>query len=175
MQFEAELRGKKYRLHVQEDRDSWTIVIENQDPQDPPRRHTISKTDYATYDQTISFLFQNSSYLVDVVKKDLELLVYTRGSYRTINLVDEQMLLNQSLRSGIQLGKESQLTAGMPGKIIKLHVAEGDQLKAGDPILVMEAMKMENELRATRDVKIKAVKIEEGQNVEAGATLVTFE
>jgi biotin carboxyl carrier protein len=66
------------------------------------------------------------------------------------------------------------LSSGMPGKIAKIFVKAGDVLKEGDPILIMEAMKMENEMRATADVKIKEVLVKEGENVESGATLVTF-
>jgi biotin carboxyl carrier protein len=62
----------------------------------------------------------------------------------------------------------------MPGKIVKIFAKPGDEIKAGQPLLIMEAMKMENEMRAASDVKIKEVLVKEGENVESGATLVTF-
>jgi glutaconyl-CoA/methylmalonyl-CoA decarboxylase subunit gamma len=62
----------------------------------------------------------------------------------------------------------------MPGKIVKIFVKPGDELKEGDPILIMEAMKMENEMRAASPVKIKEILVKEGENVETGATLVTY-
>ena len=63
----------------------------------------------------------------------------------------------------------------MPGKVVKLLVAVGDEVKAGQGVVVVEAMKMENELKSPRDGKIKAVSVKEGQPVEAGQALVTFE
>ncbi len=45
------------------------------------------------------------------------------------------------------MGAGSELNSGMPGKIVKIFVKPGDELKEGDPILIMEAMKMENEMR----------------------------
>jgi biotin carboxyl carrier protein len=63
----------------------------------------------------------------------------------------------------------------MPGKIIEIFVKEGDVVKANKPLLIMEAMKMENEMRATRDVKIKEIKVKQGDSIESGAVLIKFE
>jgi biotin carboxyl carrier protein len=63
----------------------------------------------------------------------------------------------------------------MPGKIVKVLVAVGDELKAGAPVVVVEAMKMENELRAPRDGKVREIKVQDGQTVEANQTLVFIE
>ena len=64
------------------------------------------------------------------------------------------------------------LTAPMPGKIVKVLVGEGDVVEAGRGVLVMEAMKMENELKATRGGTIQEIKVKEGQAVEMGALLL---
>jgi biotin carboxyl carrier protein len=63
----------------------------------------------------------------------------------------------------------------MPGRIVKLLVHRGDMVAAGQGIVVVEAMKMENELRAARPGQVTAVHVEEGATVEAGAKLVTIE
>ncbi len=63
----------------------------------------------------------------------------------------------------------------MPGKVVKVLVAPGDVVKSGTPVVVVEAMKMENELRAPRDGKVQEVKVKEGQAVEANQPLVTIE
>ena len=63
----------------------------------------------------------------------------------------------------------------MPGKIVKVAVKKGDVVKEGEPLLVMEAMKMENEIRASHDVKIKEILVKEGANVESGVVLITFD
>jgi biotin carboxyl carrier protein len=63
----------------------------------------------------------------------------------------------------------------MPGKIVKVLVRPGDEVKAGQGVVVVEAMKMENELRAPRDGRVKEVSAREGHAVESGETLATLE
>ena len=63
----------------------------------------------------------------------------------------------------------------MPGKIIEIFVKEGDVVKANKPLLIMEAMKMENEMRATADVKVKQICVKQGDSIESGAVLIKFE
>jgi biotin carboxyl carrier protein len=63
----------------------------------------------------------------------------------------------------------------MPGKVVKMLVAVGDAVKAGQGVVVVEAMKMENELKSTRDGKVKSISVKEGQAVEAGQSLVLLE
>ncbi len=65
--------------------------------------------------------------------------------------------------------------APMPGLIVRVGVAVGDQVEAGQAVLVMEAMKMENELRAPGAGRVKAILVQPGVAVERGAVLVTFE
>lgn len=67
------------------------------------------------------------------------------------------------------------VTAPMPGKIVRLLVAAGDEVKARQGLVVVEAMKMENELRAARDGRVREVVVAEGQSVEAGMLLVVVE
>ncbi len=67
------------------------------------------------------------------------------------------------------------LQSPMPGKVVKVLCAVGEEDKTGHGVVVVEAMKMENELKAPRDGKIKSVAVKEGQAVEAGQTLVTLE
>jgi pyruvate carboxylase subunit B len=65
--------------------------------------------------------------------------------------------------------------APMPGLIVRIDVKEGDQVQAGQGVAAMEAMKMENELRAPAAGRVKAVRVAVGQAVEKGALLVEFD
>jgi len=67
------------------------------------------------------------------------------------------------------------VTAPMPGKIVRVLVKPGDLVKAKQGLVVVEAMKMENELRAARDGRVREVPAAEGQSVEAGAVLLVVE
>ena len=64
------------------------------------------------------------------------------------------------------------LVAPMPGLIVRVNVSPGDQVQAGQGLVVMEAMKMENELRASGNGKVSAVRVTPGTAVEKGAVLV---
>ncbi|MSO34946.1 MAG: biotin/lipoyl-binding protein [Acidobacteria bacterium] len=67
------------------------------------------------------------------------------------------------------------ITAPMPGKIARVLVTAGDEVKARQGLVVVEAMKMENELRAARDGRVREVSVVEGQSVDAGAILLVVE
>jgi acetyl-CoA/propionyl-CoA carboxylase biotin carboxyl carrier protein len=67
------------------------------------------------------------------------------------------------------------VTAIMPGKIVRVLVAEGDEVAEGDIVCVLEAMKMENELKAPASGSVKALYIQPGQDVETGAVLAEIE
>jgi propionyl-CoA carboxylase alpha chain len=63
----------------------------------------------------------------------------------------------------------------MPGLVLSVNVAEGDEVKAGQPVAVVEAMKMENVLRAERDGTVKSVKAETGDSLQVDQIIVEFE
>jgi len=63
----------------------------------------------------------------------------------------------------------------MPGKIVRVVAEAGLEVRAGECLVVMEAMKMENEIRSPRDGRIKDVLVKEGQAVESGALLILVE
>jgi len=71
-------------------------------------------------------------------------------------------------------GGSGTVIAPMPGAVIKILAKEGDSVKAGDTILVIEAMKMENEVNANATGKITKLHVKVGENVAQGATLVTI-
>ena len=63
----------------------------------------------------------------------------------------------------------------MPGKIVRVLVKAGDQVTARQGLVVVEAMKMENELRAARDGRVRELSVAEGQSVDAGTVLLVVE
>ena len=73
-------------------------------------------------------------------------------------------------RSGPQ-----RVLAPMPGKVVRVLVKPGDTVQARQGLVVVEAMKMENELRAAREGCVREVAVAEGQSVEAGATLIVVD
>jgi len=72
-------------------------------------------------------------------------------------------------------GAAGTLRAPMPGRVVKVLVSEGQAVKKGEGVVVVEAMKMQNELSAPHDGVVKSVRAREGDSVERGAELVTIE
>jgi len=64
------------------------------------------------------------------------------------------------------------LTAPMPGKVLKIMVGQGDEVEAGQPLIILEAMKMETTLAAEGPARVKAIPVAPGQMVDAGAVLM---
>jgi biotin carboxyl carrier protein len=76
--------------------------------------------------------------------------------------------------SGLEARGPQEITAPMPGKVVRVLVQQNQQVKSGQGLLVIEAMKMQNELRAPRDGRVDRVYAEEGRGVETGARLLVL-
>lgn len=174
MYFEAEAHGKKFQLNVNESENFWQVELKEAEAREWTK-YDIPKKDYQYVDHTLSFIFKNSSYLVDVTSKGTEYTVFTRGTHSAVKIYNEEKILHESLRGGAAMGQGNSLNSGMPGKITKIFIKVGDMVKEGSPLLIMEAMKMENEMRAGGEAKIKEILVKAGDAVEAGAVLINFE
>ena len=75
----------------------------------------------------------------------------------------------------VKIKKLRELGSPMPGRILSIHVKAGDHVKVGDPILSLEAMKMENILKSDGEGIVKRIAIEEEQVVDKGQLLIEFE
>jgi biotin carboxyl carrier protein len=77
--------------------------------------------------------------------------------------------------TGASAHGEQRVTAPMPGRVVRVLVARGEDVEARQPVVVVEAMKMENELRSPKAGRVKDVAVEAGASVEAGRVLVVIE
>lgn len=77
--------------------------------------------------------------------------------------------------SGLFAGGAGALLTQMPGKVVKLLKKEGDKVTKGETVLILEAMKMENEIKSGADGIIKTINVKEGQALEAGFLMVEIE
>lgn len=102
---------------------------------------------------------------VDGSRFEVEIEEGTPGSGEADNRSPEGTL------PAIPAGASCEVTAPMPGDIIQIHVKVGQMVKAGDPLCVLDAMKMKNTIHAPQDGGITEVSISEGQSVEYGMPL----
>jgi biotin carboxyl carrier protein len=82
---------------------------------------------------------------------------------------------NQDRSAAGTAGGPAEIRAMIPGRVAEVRVNEGDAVVAGQTLLVVEAMKMQNELRAPRDGTVRAVAVADGQTIELGDLLVSLE
>ena len=118
-----------------------------------------------------SLLIGGASYLVDVTDDSGDTVVVVGGeTYRM--RVEELGRGARGGGAGTARGSGQRLVAPMPGKVVSVHVHPGDRVTPGAPLVVLEAMKMENELRATAGGVVAEVLVSPGQAVNAGDLLV---
>lgn len=121
-----------------------------------------------------SLLCGARAFEVDVQNREDEFEVLIRGDCYKFSLMNEQH--KAIVRAG---GKgaagKALLTSPMPGKVVKLLVKEGEEVEADQGVIVVEAMKMENELKSAVAGKVREIFVREGEVVESGAKLLLVE
>ena len=122
-----------------------------------------------------SLIVDNRSFEVDVDISEDEYRVLVDGRNYHVHLVDERRMRLGGLQSGIQLEGRQKVSVPMPGKVIAVLVSEGDRVERGQGLVIVEAMKMENEVRCPVNGEVKEVKVKAGDALEAGAILVVVE
>lgn len=102
--------------------------------------------------------------------------IRVNGVVQALQVLGPQQLLLESMGMSANVEtQEKHVESPMPGKILQVMVATGTEVDEGDPLLVLEAMKMENVIRAPRSGVIAVVQAQVGEAVEKAATLVTYE
>ena len=161
MFFDATTGGKTARIEVRQFQGRYQVMIGDR---------TLELDWVRIGEQEASVLVDDVSYDITVDKTLEGFGVLIRGDRFDVDLKDAV--------TGVALGKVThgplKLTAPMPGKIVKVLVAMGEAVEAGRGVLVMEAMKMENELKAARAGTVQEIKVQEGQAVETGALLMVI-
>lgn len=119
------------------------------------------------------------SYRVDVVQaspEDRSYSLIVNGQEYEVTLKDRYDLLLERLGlEDLQNKRVENIKAPMPGKVLDIKISEGDEVSEGDPLLVLEAMKMENVIKAPGEGKVKNVHVKVSDPVEKNAVLVEFE
>lgn len=127
----------------------------------------------------ISVLYNGRSYTAviestDLKNKEVTLKVDGQLFKTAIQEPIDQLLSNMGLdRKAMQ--KAEPIKAPMPGMVLKILVAPGQQINKGDGLVILEAMKMENILKATGPATVKAIKVAERTAVEKGTVLIELE
>lgn len=122
-------------------------------------------------------LIVNGRSYVARTSTDADETIVTLGSreYRA-RLIDEkrETLAAMIRKSGVGAAGISDLKAPMPGLVVKILVKTGDAVTKGDGLMIIEAMKMENEIRSPHTAKVAKITVQQGQAVDKGQVLICF-
>ncbi|SFQ65299.1 biotin/lipoyl-containing protein [Hymenobacter arizonensis] len=123
-------------------------------------------------------LHEGRSYNAEVVSTDFttkNIVLKVNGQRIELNAKDRfDLLLERLGMSDATAAKVNELKAPMPGLIVDIRVTPGQTVQKGDPLLVLEAMKMENILKAPADGTVGSLKVNLRDNVQKGQVLVQF-
>jgi biotin carboxyl carrier protein len=119
---------------------------------------------------SVSILIRDRSFEARVERLNDRLKIFLRGKTYDCAVRDPRSLRSRMLSAQGQPG-EQKLTASMPGKVVRVLAQVGAAIAAGQGVLVIEAMKMQNEVRSPRDGIVQALYVREGANVNAGEAL----
>lgn len=123
-------------------------------------------------------IYKNKSFRAEIVKADAATKTFTikvNGVVQTVSVKDKfDLLLEKMGMNSSASSKINNIKAPMPGLIIDLKVKAGDAVNAGDALLILEAMKMENVLKCPAAGTVKNVKVKKGDSVEKGQVLIEF-
>jgi biotin carboxyl carrier protein len=167
MNYTAKIQNKEYQINL-EDRGDQVVAIIN-GTTIPIQMHEIDGS------HIYSALVGNRSIEIEIRRNEVGYLIFHKGTSLEYLVEDERTArLKKSMSQSVSQKAAKDLRAPMPGMIVLIEVKPGQQLKKGDGLLIIEAMKMENEIKAPFDCTIKEIKVQERQAVEKGQVLVVF-
>ncbi len=155
------INNKPYELEVSESKNNIEVRLNNK-----------------TYSVNISKTTFNGFHSVLIGNKTVEVFCQQKAENHFILWIDQQtyeVKSGEALSSGSSEEESSIIHAPMPGLIVKLNVKQGDSVSKGSPILILEAMKMQNELKSPRQGIVKEILVKEGTKVALEDKLVTLE
>ncbi|MBX5494742.1 MAG: biotin/lipoyl-binding protein [Bryobacteraceae bacterium] len=169
MKFDIRLGDKDGHLELQQKGGDWTFRADWAGEESREGTASVLEVEPGVY----SVLANGRSFEVRIIQRDHHWLVDVDGREYPIEVLDPRS--RRGRKAGAVLDGRQNVTAPMPGKVVRVLVAQGDSVQAGQGLVVVEAMKMQNELRAPRDGVVVQLSAREGAAVAAGEVLVTIE
>ncbi|MBI3654593.1 MAG: biotin/lipoyl-binding protein [Acidobacteria bacterium] len=164
MKYEAEINGQTVHLELEEKDGRMDVVIAE-------RRYAIevAHPEAGVY----QFFVGDKIYEARVVNAPHQAMeIQLRGQPFTVRLIDRK-----HRRAGAEHSDDSQqqLLAPMPGKVVRVLLNTGDEVKAGQGVVIVEAMKMQNEIKSPKDGHLLEVRVNEGDTVTGNQVLAVVE
>ena len=169
MQYEVEIAGRLLHVAVTRAGDGFAVTVDGRTRQVDAARidaHTLSLRVDTVWSKEVSIA-------ADPVGGQLG--VHVGATPVAVTLNGRRRWRRKDEGPGTASGGPQRLVAPMPGKVVRVLVKSGDAVTARQPVVVVEAMKMENELRASRVGTVAEIHVREGMSVDAGALLLVIQ
>lgn len=166
MTYDVVVDGKTHRLELTRGESTWHCTLDGE----------AMEVDAAlTANDVLSVLIGNKAYEIKRERSLQGELHMVIGSARyAVDVQDPRSLRTRRAAAGAEAGPQK-ITAAMPGKIVRILVKEKDEVAAGQALLVMEAMKMQNEIKSPKAGRVQKLMTSEGSTVNAGDTMAVIE
>ncbi len=167
MKFYVDVEGRTFELDFQEDGERLLVEVDGRRLQLDLRQ--VSEP------SLYSLLIDNQSHdlLAEAHGDDYDLLIGAEMFHLTVQDEWTRRLANIQRKAQVDEG-DLAIKAPMPGAVVAVEVTEGQDVKKGQGLVILSAMKMENEIKSPRAGRVKLVPVQAGQTVEQGRTLVVI-
>ena len=166
MRYEVQLASssgeKSHVIELERDASGWSVTLDG-------RPVAVDAVEIAP--NALSILLEGQSFEINVTpSSDGKLELRTRAQEFTAEVIDPRAWSGRR-HGNVEAEGRQQIVAPMPGKIVRVLVQAGDHVEAGQGLLVVEAMKMQNEIRSPKSGTVERILAREGQPVNAGEVL----
>jgi biotin carboxyl carrier protein len=165
MTYEVAIDGKQYRLELERDDTRWLCRLDGREIQ---MDAVLARPD------VVSLLIDGKAYEVKRERTASDMHLWVGSARYEAVLRDPRSLRSRKDADADEKGPKK-LVAPMPGKIVRVLVAEKAEVEAGQGILVVEAMKMQNELKSPKKGIVQKLAVKDGDNVNPGDVLAIVE
>lgn len=166
MKYEVYISGKRHMIELERHADSWQAKLDEES-------YIADVVEPAP--NTFSVLFDGRSHEICVTSSPNGRVHLQTGGFEFSAEVIDPRSWSGRRHTGAEAEGRQQVVAPMPGKIIRILAAVGEKVEAGQGLLVVEAMKMQNEIRSPKSGTVERVLAAEGQAVNAGDVLAWVE
>jgi biotin carboxyl carrier protein len=166
VKYEVLLAGKTRLVELARVADDWKISLDGKE---------LDASVAEVAPNTFSVLLNGESHQIRVAPRaDGTLTLHTRLAEYDVEVTDPRVWRGRR-HGALEVEGRQQVTAPMPGKVVRVLVREGDAVETGQGLLVVEAMKMQNEIRSPKNGKVEKLLAKEGLAVNAGDVLAWVE
>jgi len=166
VKYQVKIEGEEFKVGIKEKDGELKVDLEG--------KEILANLSELKKNKIYSLLVNDRTYDLEIRRKNGEFEINYGGEKYSGEILDERLakLKPPTEKEGL---KQKELKAPMPGLIVKIEVEEGQIIKSGEGVVIMEAMKMENEIKSLYDGKVKKIMVSEKETVDKDQVLLILE